>query len=197
MRPPRTPLHLLAAALFAACSMQLDLTGFTAACTAAPSDAAVELLFEGERLVVARVPMTPDALPVALHQVADLERNGERTKRVFREWHEGGRAWRLLRQGAADPTGQGRELLVDDAGKVLEVVHPVGTDRVPTEIHAAVTARGRLRIRDAAIVRSELRAHHWRFACEDGAGRPYCVESDLAGDDVRIARITNALAKAR
>lgn len=193
----RTPPYLLAAALFAACSMQIDLTGFTAACTAAPSDTAVELLFEGERLVGARVPMTPDALPDALQQVADLERTGERTKRVFREWREGGRAWRLLRQGAAAAPGQGRELLIDDAGTVLEVVHPVDTDRVPTETLAAVTVRGRLRIRDAAIVRSELRAHHWRFTCEDGAGRPYCVESDLAGDDVRIARITNAQAMAR
>lgn len=192
----RTTLLLLAPALLAACSVQLDLAGLTEACTAAPSDAPMELEFEGERLVAARVAVAPEALPPVLREAADRQWPGERTSRAFREWRTGGRTWRLVRHGAGDAAEQARELLLAEDGTVLEEVHPVDVDRVPREPLAAASARGRLRVQRAAIVRSELRPHHWRFACEDGAGRPFCVESNLAGDDVRIARIVDARATA-
>lgn len=192
MHPFRTTLPLLAAVLFAACSTQVDLAGFTEACTAAPSDAALELEFEGERLVAARVPVHPDALPSGVQEAADRHRPGERTSMAFREWREDGRAWRLQRHHDGEAAGPARELLLAEDGSVLEEVHFVDEDRVPPGPLAAASARGRLRVQRAAIVRSELRPHHWRFACEDGASRPYRIESDLTGDIVRIARIAHA-----
>ncbi len=190
MRPTRTTPPLLALALLGACRMPIDLSGFTSASLTAPSDAPLELEFEGERLATARVPAVPASLPPALQAAADRERPGERTTQAFREWGAHGQAWRLVRQ--RDGEELARELLLTENGAILEEVHPVPTDRIPPEVVAAATARGLLRVQHAAIVRSELRPHHWRFACEDGAGRPHRVQSDLTGGDVRIARIAHA-----
>lgn len=190
MQLARKTLSLLASALLAACSTPLDLTGFADACLLAPSDAPVELEFDGERVAVARVPVVSDAMPQALHEVANRERPRDRTTRVYREWNVHGRSWRVVRQREGDDLSH--ELLLAEDGSVLEEVHPVATDRIPRDIVAAATARGLLRLQQAAIVRSELRPHHWRLACEDGAGRTHRVRSDLTGGDVRIARMAQA-----
>ena len=113
MHLPRTTLPLLAATLFAACSTQVDLAGFTEACTTAPSDVELELEFEGERLVAARVPVLPDALPAGVRETADRHQPGDRTTRAFREWCAEGRAWRLVRHRDGDAGERAHELLLD------------------------------------------------------------------------------------
>ncbi len=190
MQLARETLPLLAAALVAACGTQPDFAGFADACVLAPSDAAVELEFDGGMVAVARVPVVPDAMPRALHEVADRERPRERTTRVYREWNEHGRSWRVVRQREGEDLVH--ELLLTDDGSVLEEVHPVATDRVPRDILGVASARGLLRVQHAAVVRSELRPPHWRLACEDVAGRAHRVLSDLTGGDVRIARVVKA-----
>ena len=170
-----------------ACQTQPDLTGFTSACLATPSDAPVELEFEGDRLSAARVPLGPGGLPPEVQSAVDREHPTSRTMQAFREWSETTDGWRVLRLDEGDSSTM--ELLVDAAGTVLEHVHPVHPDLVPPDALGAAIAKGRLRVVRAHVVRSEVRANRWRLECEDPVGRPFRVEAGVGWDEVRICRI--------
>jgi hypothetical protein len=177
-----------------ACRSQPDLTGFTAACLAAPSDAPVELEFEGDRLSAARVPLVPGGLPAPVQAAADREQPTGRTVQAFQEWSSAGEGFRVLRRDEGD-TGT-LELLVDAKGTVLEHVHQVTTVLIPVDALDAATAGGRLRVVRTHLVRSEVRENRWRLECEDQVGRPFRVEASVGWDEVRTCRIVQCSAAA-